>query len=606
MNLQMATRGKDPAELAGELFSRNAPIISGAEQTALHDTRVLVAGCGSVGGSAVEPLVRLGVGSLVLADPDRYELHNLNRQVCLQSDVGRLKVSVLAERIQNINPLVEVKTFPEGITEDTVDDALRGVSVVFEGIDGAGPSLWLKYLLHEHAATRRIPTIAGIDLGGKAVLFVFDYRRRPRPYYGKGDREAFRTGNEAAATRSWLGVWPLPRDFLRIIRYRTTHGGPWPQVTYCAFTLGSVVSRAILDLAAGRHVRHVVSVDVHMLTRRRLQRMQERMLWPIDVVRTLYVLRQARRKAVAADTAVHTTPELSAGLRMVIEAAEVAPRTTDVERWKVRPVNVKATTAQEMVVDVYPALHRRVSSGDSEASCRFLLYSLGCVIGSVQEVATLDWELISGEAGAQPLPGVRLRIHALRADGFLARVGLLQEVCTAQRPRSRRPVDGDVLNELEITDKSRGKAVILASDAALRATVRSAIVDVLMPGRAGAAAQQWILRSLWNRANRGALAKSTTARRFHPRMGRNMTGEIGSHGVLVLIRHIGDAPQDTVRTGERAMSAWLTAARARLAVEAFVVGAADAGGAQATVDSLCGLVLQVGPPRLGVHHEFTR
>src|SRR6187431_3259102 len=134
-----ADLGAIPAALvdAEESVARNLDVISPAEQDCLGAMRVLVAGCGSVGGAVVEPLVRLGLGSIVLADPEDYDLTNINRQACLRSDVGRGKAEVLAERVRSINPAVETLVLPNGITEDNLDEALTDVSVAFDGVDAA-------------------------------------------------------------------------------------------------------------------------------------------------------------------------------------------------------------------------------------------------------------------------------------------------------------------------------------------------------------------------------------------------------------------------------------------------------------------------------------
>ena len=63
-----------------EMTRRNQPSISREEQSALRATRILVAGCGSIGGAPVVPLVRLGAERFVLCEPGDYELNNLNRQ----------------------------------------------------------------------------------------------------------------------------------------------------------------------------------------------------------------------------------------------------------------------------------------------------------------------------------------------------------------------------------------------------------------------------------------------------------------------------------------------------------------------------------------------
>src|SRR4051812_45462049 len=98
----------------GERTVRNADVISSQEQAVISSARILVAGCGSVGGSVVEPLVRLGLTSIVVADPEVYELSNINRQACFQADIGRSKATVVAERAKAINQDVEVKVYPEG------------------------------------------------------------------------------------------------------------------------------------------------------------------------------------------------------------------------------------------------------------------------------------------------------------------------------------------------------------------------------------------------------------------------------------------------------------------------------------------------------------
>jgi hypothetical protein len=62
-------------------YRRNRETVSTADQLRLFRSRVAVIGCGGLGGYVVEQLARLGVGTLVLVDPDVFEEHNLNRQL---------------------------------------------------------------------------------------------------------------------------------------------------------------------------------------------------------------------------------------------------------------------------------------------------------------------------------------------------------------------------------------------------------------------------------------------------------------------------------------------------------------------------------------------
>ena len=93
-------------------YSR-AELIYGADcMQILRQSRVAVFGIGGVGGSAVEALARMGVGTLDLIDDDRVCLTNLNRQVfATRSTVGKYKVDAARERIADLDPTIQVNTY---------------------------------------------------------------------------------------------------------------------------------------------------------------------------------------------------------------------------------------------------------------------------------------------------------------------------------------------------------------------------------------------------------------------------------------------------------------------------------------------------------------
>lgn len=124
-----------PDVFYAQLTARNRGLVDQEEQQRLRRTPILVAGCGSIGGAVVEPLVRLGAEHLLLAEPDGYELHNLNRQHAVLADVGRNKAQVLAERVRQINPHVQVRVDERGITAEAVADQVAGAGLVFDGVD---------------------------------------------------------------------------------------------------------------------------------------------------------------------------------------------------------------------------------------------------------------------------------------------------------------------------------------------------------------------------------------------------------------------------------------------------------------------------------------
>ena len=86
-------------------FSRNRGLIQPHEQQCLRHACVAIAGLGGLGGSHLVTLLRLGIGRFHLADPDQFELPNMNRQYGADmSSLGKSKVEVMAAVARRINP----------------------------------------------------------------------------------------------------------------------------------------------------------------------------------------------------------------------------------------------------------------------------------------------------------------------------------------------------------------------------------------------------------------------------------------------------------------------------------------------------------------------
>ena len=78
----------------------------------LRKAKVILFGLGGVGGYAAEALARAGVGQMELIDDDTVSLTNLNRQLlATHSSIGKYKVDVAAERVRDIDPTIEVRTY---------------------------------------------------------------------------------------------------------------------------------------------------------------------------------------------------------------------------------------------------------------------------------------------------------------------------------------------------------------------------------------------------------------------------------------------------------------------------------------------------------------
>ncbi len=126
-----------------EFTTRNLGFITEAEQQVLRDSSVFVCGTGGMGGAAVLALARAGVGRLVLADIDTYEISNLNRQVfAFTHTVGQHKAEAAAEQIRTINPEIIVQVHRSAWCE-TAEELVRSTDVTINGTDDLAASLLL-------------------------------------------------------------------------------------------------------------------------------------------------------------------------------------------------------------------------------------------------------------------------------------------------------------------------------------------------------------------------------------------------------------------------------------------------------------------------------
>jgi hypothetical protein len=155
-----------------EAFSRNVGWITEAELKMLRGKRVAIGGLGGVGGIHLLTLARLGVGHFSLAEYDTFELANFNRQIgATVSSLGRPKLDVLTEMARDINPELEIRAFPEGVTDQNLPAFLEGVDLYVDSLDyfafGARRATY--------AACHRlgIPTTIAVPLGMGASALTF-------------------------------------------------------------------------------------------------------------------------------------------------------------------------------------------------------------------------------------------------------------------------------------------------------------------------------------------------------------------------------------------------------------------------------------------------
>ena len=153
-------------------FSRTQLLYGEDAMARLRAARVAVFGIGGVGGYVVEALVRSGIGALDLIDDDKVCLTNMNRQIiATRKTVGKYKVDVAEERIHDINPDCQVKTYKTFYLPETKDQFdFRQYSYVVDAIDTVSGKL----ALIEQAKEAGVPVISSMGAGNKVNPSLFE------------------------------------------------------------------------------------------------------------------------------------------------------------------------------------------------------------------------------------------------------------------------------------------------------------------------------------------------------------------------------------------------------------------------------------------------
>ena len=190
-----------------ERYLRNHDAISEEEQAFLATKRVLVVGCGGLGGMVIECLARIGVGYLRVVDGDVFEESNLNRQLLSSTmNLGRPKTLAAQQRVMAVNPLVEVDAVQAELTVENARQLLGECDVAVDCLDNIPARL----VLQEAAKEAGIPVVHGAVAGWLGRICVIQPGEDllnllyPDPQESRG--EEWHTGTlafSASLTASW-------------------------------------------------------------------------------------------------------------------------------------------------------------------------------------------------------------------------------------------------------------------------------------------------------------------------------------------------------------------------------------------------------------------
>lgn len=167
----------DTAILSSEELQRYARHIAIAEigeqgQVKLKNAKVLVIGCGGLGSPLLQYLAAAGVGTIGIVDDDRIAHSNLQRQILFtQNDIGKHKVEVIERRLYQLNPNLQINTYPLRLTSQNALRIFEDYEIICDGTD----NFPTRYLVNDACVlSDKINVFAAVhQFEGQVVVFNF-------------------------------------------------------------------------------------------------------------------------------------------------------------------------------------------------------------------------------------------------------------------------------------------------------------------------------------------------------------------------------------------------------------------------------------------------
>lgn len=165
-------------------YLRNFRELTFGDQERLLSSRAGLAGLGGLGGHLLESLVRMGVGTMMVADGDRFEESNLNRQLLSEREtLGMAKTEAARRRAAAVNPAVEIQAMSLTLDRQGLRTFFRGADVLFDGLGGVA----VKKLLLECARDMGIPVVSAAVAGWSCIVTtVLPGQSAPPDLFGSG------------------------------------------------------------------------------------------------------------------------------------------------------------------------------------------------------------------------------------------------------------------------------------------------------------------------------------------------------------------------------------------------------------------------------------
>ena len=155
------------------MFKRNYGFFNEAEQQKIIESTVAIAGVGGDGFQLGEKLARIGVTKFIVADPEVFEVENINRvSGAKHSTLGKNKAEVFRDSVMDIQPEATVDIFTDGVNPDNVNEIISRADLILD--ESELTKLELGTMIARHARENNKPVLVVLNIGFAAISTSFD------------------------------------------------------------------------------------------------------------------------------------------------------------------------------------------------------------------------------------------------------------------------------------------------------------------------------------------------------------------------------------------------------------------------------------------------
>jgi len=149
----------------------------------IKDKTIGIAGAGGLGSNIAVALVRTGLTKIIIADFDKVEFSNLNRQYYFYSHIGEYKVDALKEQLEKINPFVEIITYKKYLDRTNFSEVFQNCDIIVEAFDTAES----KSEIIDYFISKNKTIFSGVGMAGIYSANLIKTKKLGKNLYLSGD-----------------------------------------------------------------------------------------------------------------------------------------------------------------------------------------------------------------------------------------------------------------------------------------------------------------------------------------------------------------------------------------------------------------------------------